>query len=302
MATIVLIQILWTGIATASYAVLFAIAFALVLKVVRLWNFAQAGMMGIAFFAMYAAINRFGWPLPAALVFSFAVTAATTLVLEVFGFRILRARHSSALMFFIFTLVCSEFAAYALTLLFGTEPVALYAQTMSPVHMVGEIAVTEWDLMGVATALSLLCALWFYLRFTRDGQFLIAVADNAALAELYGISAARAYIIAFVIATIFICAGMALFGTRSPVAPTTPIQLMLSAVIATLLGGIGNVFGAAVAAVALALLQSYSVLVIPSAWQNLILYGALFVTILFFPRGVRLGDALARRRRPALAR
>jgi branched-subunit amino acid ABC-type transport system permease component len=302
MDAIVLLQILWTGTATASYAALFAMAFALVLKVVRLWNFAQAGMMGIAFFAMYATINRFGWSLPAALLFGFALTAAITLALEVFGFRTLRARQSSALMFFIFTLVCSEFAAYALTLLFGTEPVALYPETLSPVHMMGSIAVTEWDLIAVSAMLVLMAALWSYLRFSRDGQFLVAVADNARLAELYGISARRAYLITFAIATLLVCAGMALFGTRSPVMPTTAIQLMLSAVIATLLGGIGNVFGAALAAIGLALLQSYSVLVIPSAWQNLILYAALFVTILFFPQGVRFPEVFGRSRRPTSAR
>ena len=32
------------------------------------------------------------------------------------------------------------------------------------------------------------------VRFTRDGQFMSAVADNAKLAEIYGISANRAYI------------------------------------------------------------------------------------------------------------
>ena len=53
------------------------------------------------------------------------------------------------------------------------------------------------------------------------------------------------------------------------------------------LGGMGNVFGAAAAAVVLALVQSYSVLVIPSVWQNMVLYAFLFVTILFFPQGVR---------------
>jgi branched-chain amino acid transport system permease protein len=64
--------------------------------------------------------------------------------------------------------------------------------------------------------------------------------------------------------------------------------MMLFAVIAALLGGMGNVFGAAVAAVFLGLLRAFSILVIPSAWQSLILYALLFITILFFPQGVRI--------------
>ena len=44
-------QILWTSFATASYYVLFAVAFSLVLKVNGVFNFAQAGLMTVAFYA-----------------------------------------------------------------------------------------------------------------------------------------------------------------------------------------------------------------------------------------------------------
>jgi branched-subunit amino acid ABC-type transport system permease component len=205
----------------------------------------------------------------------------------VWGLRTLRARRSSSLLFFIFTLVCSEFAAYALTLAFGTEPVPLFPEILSPVRLVAEIAVSDWDLLAVGVMLGLCAALALYLRFTRDGQFMVAVSDNADLAELYGISAKRAYLVTFAIATVFVCAGMYLYGSRTAMIPTAPLQLMLFAVIASLLGGMGSVLGGALAAVGLSLLQSYSILVIPSQWQGLILYVFLFVTILFFPNGVR---------------
>jgi branched-chain amino acid transport system permease protein len=283
----ILAQILWTGLATSSYMVLFTVAFALVLKVVKLWNFAQAGMMAIAFYAMYAAVNRLGWPVAAAVALGLALTLAATLAFEVWGLRTLRARRSSSLLFFIFTLVCSEFAAYALTLAFGTEPVPLFPEILSPVRLVAEIAVSDWDLLAVGVMLGLCAALALYLRFTRDGQFMVAVSDNADLAELYGISAKRAYLVTFAIATVFVCAGMYLYGSRTAMIPTAPLQLMLFAVIASLLGGMGSVLGGALAAVGLSLLQSYSILVIPSQWQGLILYVFLFVTILFFPNGVR---------------
>ena len=79
---LVLAQILWIGIATSTYAVLFTIAFALVLKVVQLWNFSQAGLMAVAYYAMYAALNQFGWPTPLALAFGCGVTVACALALE----------------------------------------------------------------------------------------------------------------------------------------------------------------------------------------------------------------------------
>lgn len=285
---IIFAQILWTGVATSSSYVLFTIAFALVLKVAGLWNFAQAGLMGVAFYAMFFAFNGLHLPVWAGLAFGLAVTVAFTILVEVCGLRTLRRRHSSSLTFFIFTLVLSEFMAYLLMMLFGTEPVTLFPSILSPVRIVADVAVSDWDLVAVASTLVLSAALWIFLRFHREGQFLTAVADNAPLAELYGISAKRAYLVAMTIAGVFVCAGMYLFGTRAGIIPTTPVQLMLFAVIATLLGGIGRIFAAALAAIMLGLVQSFSVLVIASAWQSLVLYGFLFFTILAFPRGFRM--------------
>ena len=296
----ILAQIFWTGFANASYYVLFTIAFALIVKVVRLWNFAQAGMMGIAFYVMYSVVNLLEWPGWAAFAIGVAATMVAGLLIEFYGLRLLRRRHSSNLMFFIFTLIFSELIAYILMLLFGTEPVTLFPSILSPVRIINGIAVSDWDLTAIATMAVSLIALWLFLRFHREGQFLLAVADNGHLAELYGISAQRAYLVAIAIAAVFACEGMYLFGTRAGVLPTTPNDLMLFAVIGTLLGGMGRLFAAAAAAIVLALVQSYSVLVIASKWQGLVLYGFLFVVIVLFPRGFRLPELRARRSIPSL--
>ena len=102
---IILLQIAWTGIAISSYYVLFTIAFSLALKVMQLWNFAQAGLMALAFYAMFFALNRLALPLPLGIAFGVAVTVIAAVALEVFGLRTLRARRSGNLTFFIFTLI-----------------------------------------------------------------------------------------------------------------------------------------------------------------------------------------------------
>jgi len=290
---LVLLQILWTGAATSSIFVLLTVAFSLTQKVTGLWNFAQAGFMGIAFYAMFYTLNDLQMPLIAALAAGAAAAALAALLTEIWGLDVLRARKSGSLIFFIFTLILAQFIIYVLTLLFGTEPQTLYKSIMSPVRIVGGIAVSNWDLQAVATAATMVILLFLFLRATKEGQFLVAVSDNAKLAELYGISAKRAYRVTAMIAGLFICAAMYLTGTRGGVTPNSPFELVLAATIATLLGGMGRVFIGALAAVILALIQSFSVLVISSRWQNLLLYGFLFVTITLFPRGISIP-----RRRP----
>ena len=244
--------------------------------------------MAIAFYAMFFCLNVLAWPVFAAIGAAVVLTGAAALAVEVWGLQVLRQRRSGNLTFFIFTLILSEFVIYVITLLFGTEPQTLFKSILSPVAIIGNIAVSDWDKLAVATAAAGLAALWLFMTRTREGQFLVAVADNAKLAELYGISAQRAYRVVAVIAALFIVGAMYLVGSHGGIVPNTPMELVLTAVIATLLGGIGRVFAAAAAAVVLALIQSFSILLIASRWQNLLLYGFLFAAILLFPRGVRV--------------
>ncbi len=284
----VISQILWTGFATSTYFVLSAVAFALVLKVVNLFNFAQAGMMGIAFYASYWAVQVLGLSPWIGIPVGLAITLAATYLLERFGFKTLRLRRSSVMTFFIFTLVVSQFLSYVLTFLFGTFPETLFVQIMWPVTMVGSVAMSAWDMPAIGITVAVIAALYIGLNYTRQGQFMVAVADNSELAELYGINKDRVFMTTLLVAGAVAFVGMCLYGARAQVHPTTSLDLLLFAVVATILGGVGNVFGAAVAAVILNLIQSLSILVLPSEWQGVLLYGFLFFAIIFMPNGFQL--------------
>jgi branched-chain amino acid transport system permease protein len=98
-----------------------------------------------------------------------------------------------------------------------------------------------------------------------------------------------------VIAAALVSVGVYLYGTRASMIPSAPLDLMLLAVIATILGGLGSLAGAAGAAVLLSILQSGSILFIPSQWQSSLTYLVLFIVILFFPTGLRVPAWLRRR-------
>lgn len=294
----VLLQILWTSVATSTYYVLFALAFALTLKVAQVWNFVQAGIMGLAFYAMFAALRKWDWPSLAGFAFGLAIAVIVALMAERWGYRILRRRKSPPLLVFIFAITFAEFVAYLLSLLFGTEPESLTKSMTAEIHLVGGVAISSWDLSALAITAAACATLFAYLRYSRQGQFMQAVADNGELAELYGISANRAYLASMMISAALVSVGIYLYGTRASMIPSAPLELMLLAVIATILGGIGSLVGAAIAAVFLSLLQSASILVIPSQWQSSLTYFVLFFVILFFPTGFRLPK---RRRKPAPA-
>lgn len=283
-------QILWTSFATSSYFVLFAVAFALVLKVNKVFNFAQAGVMTCGFYAAYVAVRLLEWPGFAGLLAGVAGALLMSFILEHFGFAVLRQRKASPMFVFIFTLIVSQFISYAIMLVFGTWPTTIFASMFWPVTLVGGIAVSAWDVPAIAATLVVLIALWVFLRFTRYGQFMLAVADNADLAELYGIQKNKVLMISMLMAGVIVAIGMFLYGSRAQVQAAAATELMLFAVASTILGGIGNIWGAAVAAIILGIVQNSSILFIPSAWQGFLLYAFLFFAIVLFPRGFRLPE------------
>jgi branched-subunit amino acid ABC-type transport system permease component len=284
----IILQILWTSLATSTYYVLFAVAFALVLKVTRLFNFAQAAIMTIAFYTAFVAVQWLEWPAWAAFVAMMAVTLAASYALERIGFEALRQRGVSVMFVFVFTFMVSEFVAYVAMLIFGTWPQTIFPAIFWPVTLVGEIAVSAWDLPAIGATVAALAAFFAFMRFTRTGQFMVGVSDNPDLAELYGINKRRIFLVAMLISGAFVGLGMFLYGTRAQVLPQTGLSLMLFAIAATIIGGIGNLAGAAIAAVILGVVQNASILFISSEWQGFLLYIFLFFAIVFFPNGLKL--------------
>jgi branched-subunit amino acid ABC-type transport system permease component len=158
-------QLAWTGVATSTYYVLFALAFALVLKVNRVWNFAQAGVMVFGYFAIHVAINRLAAPVVAAIALGIVVATAVAVALEWFSFRVLRNRNASVLTFFIFTIAFSQFAIYLAELIFGADPKTLFESIVWPVFLVGPIVISYWDLQAIAIAAVGIVALAAFLNF-----------------------------------------------------------------------------------------------------------------------------------------
>ena len=193
-------QILWTSFATASYYVLFAVAFSLVLKVNGVFNFAQAGLMTVAFYAAHASIAWAGLGGPMSFAAALTATLISAWGLEHFGFATMRRNQASPMFAFIFTIVTSEFVAYLAMLLFGTWPKTIFPQLFWPVTLVGDIAVSAWDVPALLSASGAVAVLWGFMRYSRRGQFMVAVADNPSLAEFYGIDRQRVFTLTMLIA------------------------------------------------------------------------------------------------------
>jgi branched-chain amino acid transport system permease protein len=75
--------------------------------------------------------------------------------------------------------------------------------------------------------------------------------------------------------------------------PAVGFPLTIKAFAITILGGMGNLAGALLASFVISLAEAFSVMLIPSQWQNLIAFVVMIVVLLIRPQGL-LGRALSR--------
>ena len=140
------------------------------LKVNGIWNFAQAGMMVVAYGSMYASTRWLDLGLLPAFALGLAGTVAMSLALERFGFRPLRRRGSSSLTFFVFTLVVSQLCTYVAELILVPNSTTLIDDVVTPVSLIGNVAVSAWDLRATTVTLLLVMALALFLKLPAGGS------------------------------------------------------------------------------------------------------------------------------------
>ncbi len=286
MTSSVFWQVLWTSVTFSTFYVLFAAAFSLYLHVTKIWNFAQAGSIALAYVVLYLTHQALGLSAPLSIAATIVVVVAASCAVEWWGFRTFRRRDSHHLAYFIFSFMIAEFFIFSMTFIVGTEPLSLVAVLFSPSSRVMGVMVTEWDVGALATTAVLLVAAWIVIAKTRAGQKLTAVADNASLAEMFRIKPERIYLLTTSLCAVLIVFGTWLYGTKAAMVPKTSLDLILVAVIATILGGVGSVAGACIAAIAFGILKGFSIFIVPSIWQNTLVYYLLFAVIVLVPRGL----------------
>ncbi|MBL8589460.1 MAG: branched-chain amino acid ABC transporter permease [Methylobacteriaceae bacterium] len=164
----------------------------------------------------------------------------------------------------------------------------------------GEFIVTATPIALILAGLALaagggvLAALKF-MRFGRDWR---AAADDAATAQLFGVSPTAIFFKTFALASAL--AGLAGFiltahhGSLGYAASTT---LGLKALIAAILGGVGSAPGAFLGGLAIGAGEALWSAVFPIVWRDAAVYAVLAIVLVFRPGGL-FGDAEGRPRRP----
>ena len=288
-----LLQQLINGVSLGSLYGLVAIGYTMVYGILRLINFAHGDvlMMG-CYFAFYA-ILIFSLPWWTSFPIAILLTALLGIAIDRGAYLpVRRAPRISALI----TAIGLSFLLENLALvIFGGRPKAFGRPDLfGEVLAWGDVRLLTLSLWIPAITFLLIVFLLFVIYRTRTGMAMRAISRDMETVRLMGVDVNRITSITFALGSALAAAGGILWALKFPqIDPYMGIIPGLKAFVAAVLGGIGNVVGAALGGLLLGILEILLVAMMPSlagykdAFAFLILIGIL----LFRPTGI-MGEKL----------
>ncbi|TMP99189.1 MAG: branched-chain amino acid ABC transporter permease [Thaumarchaeota archaeon] len=150
----------------------------------------------------------------------------------------------------------------------------------------GGLIVTYVEIIQFAVAIGVLAALYLFLKKSRIGIGMRAVAQDLDAASLCGINTQTVYLLTFGIgAALAALAGFLLTNIifLSPSVGATPLTI---AFIVVVFGGIGSVPGTVIASYVVALVQQYVTLLLDPSWGLSFAFILMIAVLIIRPRGL----------------
>jgi len=277
------LQAIANGVVLGSLFALLGVGLTLTYGVMEVPNFAQAGVITLAAYTMLWLDQSAGWPFWLAVAGGLAMGGVISVLTERLAYRFVRARPLAAPVVALGMLLVLDNTAL---LLFGGDHVSLSPPYAGDVIYLGPVSIPAVGVALVATAGVALLALHLFLQHTRTGRAIRAVSQNAEAAATLGIRLERQYVVAFLISGLI--AGLAAFayGPMYAVFPYMADAILLNAFVVVVLGGLGNVIGAALSGLLLGLLESFGAIYVSAAYQTLLGFAVLLAMIALRPSGL----------------
>jgi branched-chain amino acid transport system permease protein len=291
------LQQLLNGLTIGMVYALIALGYTMVYGVLQLINFAHGEVFMVGGYLALTAVGliaSMGLALPVwasiVFVFLFAMLGSSLLggAIEKLAYRPLRG--SPRLTALISAIGVSFVLQNAVMLLYGSkEQVMPEVLPHKRLEFAG-VTVSLVQLVIFATSFLLMASLNAFVKKTRTGKAMRAVAENPEAASLMGVSVDRVVRSTFVLGSSLAAVGGTLFAMNYGSLNFHDGYLAgIKAFTAAVFGGIGSIPGAMIGGVLLGVFEGFCAGYISSEWKDVFAFGLLVVLLLFRPSGI-LGE------------
>ncbi len=289
-----ILQQLVNGVSLGAIYALIALGYTMIYGVLRFINFAHGDIFMVgAFMGFYAShwVEKF-FPIggiPAAIaVFAISMTVCALLgaLIEYLAYRPLRSRPKLTVL--ITAIGVSLLLENLGQRVFGANPRG-FPQLISNKQLFESswITINTIEAVVIGVSLSLMLVLRIVVMKTKIGTAMRAVSFNQQAASLMGINIGNVITFTFMVGSALAAAGGVLYATQYPsIDPLMGIMPGLKAFVAAVLGGIGNIPGAALGALIIGVVETFIAGTFLSGYRDGIVFSILIAILVFKPSGL----------------
>ncbi len=273
-----------SGIALGFVYALVGIEYSIIWNATGLLNFSHANLITLGAYVVAGVFGKImGLNMAMSLLLGTVAMAAVGAAMAVGIFIPLRNR--KVVFTVMGTILLGKIMYELIRLGYGSQPFTVPG-LMTGVFKLGTLVISRANLYIIGIALVVVTALQAFMRFTTAGKAMRAVSQNKAAAELMGIDVRSN----LMMSTAISCVICMIIGVM--IIPLYSVSLNMSSTIglkgfaAGVVGGFGYLPGCIVGGIVVGLIESISVLVIPSIYKDAVAYLVLIVFLLFKPNGL----------------
>ncbi|RLE39003.1 branched-chain amino acid ABC transporter permease [Candidatus Woesearchaeota archaeon] len=278
-------QLLLNGIIAGGIYALVALGYSLVFGVLRFINFAHGELFMIGAYIGWVFNIVFGVNILIAILMSIIITIGVSFLIERFVYQKL---YTKGLMPpIIASFGVSIFLQALILMIFGAQIKTYRTGEIQPgISLPGGMIITKIQIVIIAVSIVLMIALFLYLKYTKTGKAMRAVSNNYQVALIMGINNKTIISYIFAIGAGLAAIGGVLVGIEQNLTPTMGVMIGIKALVATVVGGLGNIRGAVMGGFTIGIIENIGIAWLPSGYKDAIAFGILILMLIFRPTGL----------------
>ncbi len=277
-----LMDILVLGTIWGALYTLIAVGFTLIFGVAGIINLSHGAFYMLGAYLGYTFMSVLGINVPLSAALSVAGTAGVGMLIDKFCIRPMRERHVYVL---IITLAFALFFQELMYAFFGPYGKAVKNFIEGEI-LIGGIHVSYQKALTFFVSAALVVMLWFFIKKTKTGKSISAVAQNVDAAVLVGIQTERVYLVTMGISAALAAVAGVLIAPILEAVPTMWAFPLFKAFAVVIIGGLGSVEGAIISGMLLGYSETTVSRLISANYPDMVYLVAIIVVLVLRPRGL----------------
>lgn len=284
-------QALLNGFVSGLLIALPAIALSLTYGILNFANFSIGAMITTGAYLAYIANVSFGAPITVAAPVAAIALALVAIAIQRGVYR--QVRNADHVTLLVASMGVAFVLENVLRFFYGADVRTLDVPVARPLIWNG-LRLNHEQLMIAISALSAMAVVGFILKRTRLGRAMRAISDDPDLAEVRGISRSRTVDWTWAISGVLTALAGVLIALDGVIDPLMGESYLVSVFAASVIGGIGNPFGAVAGALIIGFVEETSALAVSTTYRQGVSFAVLVLVLLLRPQGL-VGVARIRR-------